>query len=210
MAQPKAPDVLRPDLIEKYKQQMNAAVTKLNKFVEQPWKAVAYTDEGPRFKFTQQNIKMFAGQIVVQLIDLNTPIFGYIVSGTDERVTVCLIVDEPSKDRVIYEEFRHSFKTVSYTRPLMFSTMKVEDFVALVDEKVKEERNLDKRAKITNRELRQMKDDIRMLKRDMYKLLRERKEEQEQREFSRQMLMNFEFNRPNNNNLTSDPDDLNF
>jgi hypothetical protein len=49
-----------------------------------------------------------------------------------------------------------------------------------------------------------------MLKRDMYKLLRERKEEQEQREFSRQMMMNFEFNRPNNNNLTSDPDDLNF
>ena len=92
----------------------------------------------------------------------------------------------------------------------MFSTMKVEDFVTLVDEKVKEERNLDKRAKITNRELRQMKDEIRMLKRDMYKLLRKRKEEQEQREFSRQMMMNFEFNRPNNNNLTSDPDDLNF
>ena len=88
--------------------------------------------------------------------------------------------------------------------------MKVEDFVALVDEKVKEERNLDKRAKITNRELRQMKDDIRMLKRDMYKLLKERKEEQEQREFSRQMMMNFEFNRLNNNNLTSVLDDLNF
>ena len=209
MAQPKAPDVLRPDLIEKYKQQMNAAVTKLNKFVEQPWKVVAYTDEGPRFKMTQRHDEPFAGQIVVQLIDINQPIFGYVLSATSERVTVCLIVDEPSKDRVIYERVNHTFKNVSYTRHLLFSTMKIEDFVTLVDEKVKEERNLDKRAKITNRELRQMKDDIRMLKRDMYKLLRERKEEQEQREFSRQMLMNFEFNRPNNNSAT-DPDDLNF
>ena len=115
MAQPKAPDVLRPDLIEKYNQQMNAAVTKLNKFVEQPWKVVAYTDDGPRFKMTQRHDEPFAGQIVVQLIDINQPIFGYVLSATSERVTVCLIVDEPSKDRVIYEEFRHSFKTVSYT-----------------------------------------------------------------------------------------------
>ena len=51
--------------------------------------------------------------------------------------------------------------------------MKIEDFIELVDEKVKEERNLDKRAKITNREVRQMKEDIQILKRDVYKLLKE-------------------------------------
>ena len=204
MAQPKAPDIMRPDLVEKYKQQMSAAVDKLNKHVKQPWKAIGYTDKGPRFKITHRDDEPFSGQIVVQLIDVNTPIFGYILSATELRLTVCLIGDEPYKERVIYENYHHAFKTVSYTRHLLFSTMKIEDFIELVDEKVKEERNLDKRAKITNREVRQMKEDIQILKRDVYKLLKEHKEEQEQREFSRQLITNLSLLRNQSNDNASD------
>lgn len=204
MAQPKAPDIMRPDLVEKYKQQMSAAIDRLNKHIEQPWKAIGYTDEGPRFKITQRDDEPFAGQIVVQLIDINAPLFGYILSATEQRLIVCLIGNEPWQDRVIYEQTNHTFKSMSYTRPLMLSMLHVDDFVKLVDEKVKEERNLDKRAKITNREVRQMKEDIKILKRDMYKLLKEHKEEQEQRKFSRQLITNLSFPRSQSNDNTSD------
>ena len=204
MAQPKAPDIMRPDLVEKYKQQMSAAIDRLNKHVKEPWKAIAYTDDGPRFKITQRDDEPFAGQIVVQLIDINAPLFGYILSATEQRLIVCLIGNEPWQDRAIYEQTNHTFKSMSYTRPLMLSMLHVDDFVKLVDEKVKEERNLDKRAKITNREVRQMKEDIKILKRDMYKLLKEHKEEQEQRKFSRQLITNLSFPRNQSNDNTSD------
>ena len=176
MAIPQAPDMLRPDLEDDCYKKLSSVVDKLNKFVEKPYVQIMRNHNWePVFSYVKHALNPKSGYVVAQFKDKDIARIGYIVSVTSYSLDVVLYNnDSENNKRHHYTYTRiiktHTYNNPSYTRPLMISEMTVDEFVKFVDEKVYEERHLDKRAKITNRELRQMREEIFLLKRNFRKL----------------------------------------
>lgn len=163
MAQPKAPEIMRPDLYNRYLKMMTESLEKLNKFVEHPFVRFQHDGDEKLFRLHSDNLRL--GTVVLIPLGGGEADFGFVVSITDMNISVKFL----SKDHdMTFEKVNERmYKNHTY---LLLSEMTVDEFVKLSAKKIHDEKMLDKPARITNRDVRKMKDDIRTLKKELYKL----------------------------------------
>ena len=186
MAIPKAPDILRPDLKSDCYRKLSEAIDKLDMFVKRPYKQIlrdSHFNPIFNYKYARYNTIPKTGCVVAQFFRDSAKL-GYIISATQESMNVIFINDDNNgKHYYSYTRIEKTkmFFNSSFTSPIMISEMNVDEFVNFVDEKVYEERHLDNRAKITNRELREIKEELYMLKRNFNVLKMDFKKNYEER-----------------------------
>ena len=140
--------------------------------------------EQPIFRvFTSENAnKLQYGQIVVRATNrTNEYAFGFIVKKDMLSIDVCFC-DEKKPDNIeTYNTISpgHLSPITSTGHKLFVCDLLVDEFVLYINRLCKQYKNLDKRAKITNREYLELKKEIKELKKFVYEFKKKKKEDEE-------------------------------
>ena len=179
----------------KYTEKLTNAVKKLAKAnVGMNFFKFVQLDESIFYAYKDSNIKKLQpAQIVANASSrVDDYAFGFIIRKYTDSIDVCFCDADKPDNILTYHSDRRRLRADN-GRILFVSDMLVDEFVCFINKQLKKFRNLDKRAKITNRDYLEMKKEIKELKKIVYELKKKSDEDEEGRELSKQIISQLEF-----------------
>lgn len=174
----------------KYTEKLTNAVKKLAKAnVGMNFFKFIQLDESIFYAYKDSNIKKLQpAQIVASASSrVDDYAFGFIIRKHTDSIDVCFCdADKPDNILTYISDGRRL--RADNGRILFVSDMLVDEFVRFIDKQLKKFRNLDKRAKITNRDYLEMKQEIKELKKIVYELKKKNEKEEEGRQLTKELI----------------------